>query len=466
MNKKQLNLIIKGFSFIKEYFNTSPSKAPHLPLQVRSEAFDVPIKSQTYDSENEILTIEFERPLTAMSHFIFISKMDEKRLGYVIKSITLPDTLVDALDKCSSDKKESIDYTCPLIEGKHAIESTFWAPEGKVVFWSSNNKIALVLAQSTGITTLPDFFSFIHEEKKIVIPEGVVALGEHCFEGKEYLIEVKLPKSLKRLPKYAFSSCRWLNKINLSHIEEIGEFAFSESCFNKVKLGKKLRFIGEGAFTERIRLGDIKFEGNEQFVLNEYGLICGDVFILCSTNHEPYEIPEGISRLGVRSCCQSSVEKFPSTLKEIGDYAFYKHYRTSEVEFPESLEKIGIALFKVNRNIETVTIPSKIKVIPEFTFYLCERLRKVRIMGANVETLHHSFVNSKFEPDNSLLKQNFQTLEIHSVIPPELICHKMYESEMDLLTIAEIIVPQQSVELYKQAPGWDKYAENIKAGDF
>lgn len=465
MSKRQLNLIIKGFCFINDW-GTNPNKAPHLPIQVKSDAFDVPIKSQTYVSENETLTIEFERPLTAMSHFIFISKMDGKRLDYVIKSITLPDTLVDALDVCSSNKKESIDYTCPAIEGKHAIENTFWAPNGKVIFWSSNNKISLALAQSTCITSLPDYFSFRHEEKKILIPEGVDTLGEHCFEGKEYLTEVKLPKSLKRLPKYAFSACRWLSKINLSHIEEIGEFAFSESCFNKVKLGKKLRFIGEGAFTERIRLGDIKFEGNEQFVLNEYGLICGDVFILCSTNHEPYEIPEGISRLGVRSCCQSSVEKFPTTLKEIGDYAFYKHYRTSEVEFPESLEKIGIALFKLNKNIEAVTIPSKIKVIPEFTFYLCEYLRKVRIMGTDVETLHHSFVNSKSLPNNSILQQKFQTLEIHSITPPELICHEVADSEIDLLTIAEIVVPMQSVELYKHAPGWDKYTENIKAGDF
>lgn len=480
MSKNQPQLIIQGFSYIKENYNTRPDQVPHLPLQVRRDAFDAPIKSQTYDKENATLTVEFERPLTAMSHYIFVAELDGKAPWYAIESITLPDTLNNALDVNKDEEGKSfrtrIDYTCPVIKGKHSIDNTFWAPDGKLLFWSANKDITSVFAQAVGIKSLPDYFGFTIEGNKLVIPEGVETLGEHCFQGYGGFAQVKLPKSLKRLPKYAFSDCRWLAKINLTHIEEIGDFVLSETVLKTVKLGKKLRFIGEGAFTRPVRLRQPIFEGGEKFVIADgRGLICDNVLVLCPPKDYPdlgtrlyeFDIPEGVIRIGDNSCrLAPTTLTFPSSLREIGNNAFGEYKMCGEVEFPESVEEIGNDLFAFNPYIKGLTVPSKVTVIPEGMVQGCNTLRIVRIMGENIKTLHHSFYTSKIDHGGVSVTPKFETLEIHSVVPPELITKKLCDSQIDFLTAASIVVPQNSVEQYKQARGWNTYSENIKAGDF
>lgn len=475
----QQNVIIKGFSYIKENYNTRPDQALHLPLRVRSDAFDVPVKSQTYDSEKEILTVEFEQPVRGMSHFLFIPELDGQRLWNSIESIILPDTLVYALDDKRVNRfavRDSSITTSPVIKGKYSIGDTFWAPEGKVIFWSDNKNTTSALAQAQGVKSLPDYFGF-QVDDKLVIPEGVETLGEHCFDGCGGIKQVKLPKTLKKLPKYAFSDCRWLRKINLTHIEEIGEFALSETVLKTVKLGRKLRFIGEGAFTLPVRLRQPIFEGCEKFIIEDgRGIINENVLVLCPPSDYPdngrclheFDIPTGVTRLGDNSCRLAPFRlKFPSTLKEIGDNVFGQYKVCSVVEFPESVEIIGINTFTSNPYLKELTIPSKVKVIPLKMVSGCDNLRCVRIMGESVEILHHSFFTWKTDAGRRPRTSKFEKLEIHSLLPPMLIIDEAYASEkIDFLANGIIEVPQQSVDLYRQATGWNRYADNIKAGKF
>lgn len=65
-------------------------------------------------------------------------------------------------------------------------------------------------------------------ETKVVIPEGVTAIGEYCFQGNKTLRSVHLPESFKEVQAHAFEGC------TLDYIYGIGCCAFTphslENC--------------------------------------------------------------------------------------------------------------------------------------------------------------------------------------------------------------------------------------------
>ena len=363
-------IIISGYS----YWESNPDE--HLPILVRPEAFDVPIKSQTLCKEkgNEFTVIEFEKPLTKMSSeiFPFIHRPkpgteseprewdNTERIKRKIDAITLPDTLVDYLPDSYSTSRGDIAYYKPSILGKYAQRKSLWVIDGVIKFWSERiiDDLGVRLNELTGIKEVPPYFySNIELKGKLILPEGLEKIGEHSFSGIEELKEIKLPKSLKVIPAYAMSNNRWVIKVNLANVEEFGEFTFSRHVLSKVKFGKKLKKIGEGAFSDRVRGGQPLFEGPEEFVKeNGRSLICQDLEIMLpscnyinldtsSYNVRKYIVPEGIVRLGAYSGMDCGVLTLPNTLKYINKNAFAKNCYFKIIKLPESLEYIGEEAF-------------------------------------------------------------------------------------------------------------------------
>ena len=68
------------------------------------------------------------------------------------------------------------------------------------------------------------------ENSRIVIPEGIEEIAENAFRGFTHLVEVELPRSLKRISACAFGGCKNLKRVIMQHgLEEILDEAFS-SC--------------------------------------------------------------------------------------------------------------------------------------------------------------------------------------------------------------------------------------------
>ena len=68
---------------------------------------------------------------------------------------------------------------------------------------------------------------YLYYIKSIVIEEGVTSVGDYAFYKCIYATELTLPESLTDIGAHAFEKCVSLERLDLSTIDSIGEYAFA-----------------------------------------------------------------------------------------------------------------------------------------------------------------------------------------------------------------------------------------------
>lgn len=138
--------------------------------------------------------------------------------------------------------------------------------------------------------------------------------------GFSFLKSIKLPKTVKYLGDFSFSSHTKLEEINLSDVEKISESAFCKTNLRKVNLGKSLKYLGVGAFSGCRKLESVEFE---QSACKEIPSHCFDN---CKSLKE-IVLPEGITKIGsnaFRDCGDLITIDLPESLREISRGSFYR----------------------------------------------------------------------------------------------------------------------------------------------
>jgi len=160
------------------------------------------------------------------------------------------------------------------------------------------------------------------EITSIIIPEGVIKIGEQAFgrivgasqqilSPQQKLMSVRLPNTLTYIGDSAFSLCQALVSINLENVTFIGPGAFSGTGIKSVTLSSKLTRIN------------------------------GDTF--SNTKLESITIPEGtteISSTVFKNCSLLKTVILPSTIKKIGFESFFKCTSLTNVTIPDTVQKI------------------------------------------------------------------------------------------------------------------------------
>ena len=93
------------------------------------------------------------------------------------------------------------------------------------------------------------------------------------------------------------------------------------------------------------------------------------------------------------SCTSLSIIKLPSTVTEIGSYAFRDCKQLSEVVFNEGLKNIWQYAFNSCTSLSSITLPSTITEIGETAFDCCSNLREVTFHGIPREIGYSAFYN-------------------------------------------------------------------------
>ena len=196
------------------------------------------------------------------------------------------------------------------------------------------------------------------------LPAGVNSLDYYAFSGCKALTGVSVPASLSVINQMAFSNTTSLTSFTIPYsCTSIGSNVFESSSVQEIKMNKKLQSIGSAAFkssglkrfkaqssiTSMGKVTDVWSKPENKFLsdvfencldlveidFSEQTSFLGQIFQGCvslSTAILPNrltEIPEG----QFRNCSSLAgvsykngdqiVNKFPSTLKTIGRYAFY-----------------------------------------------------------------------------------------------------------------------------------------------
>ena len=188
-----------------------------------------------------------------------------------------------------------------------------------------------------------------------------IDIEESCFNGNTVIQEVYLPSTMTSIPKNCFMNCTSLNKVVMpDSITYIGEYAFygctnltknytkDEGGYRWLELPKSLKEICNSAFYECSSLDCVK-------VSDALELIDNNAFR--SSGLQKIELYDAETTFGI---------------KEIGNYAFYSSYISSNAsklfEMPK-LTKIGSYAFSsTSNNFKYFTIPSSVTSIGDYAF--------------------------------------------------------------------------------------------------
>lgn len=155
------------------------------------------------------------------------------------------------ITKSIVEKKLSNNKFCSECGFKLNSEYTFCPECGKKVFNDcliENEKVVspfIYEKHADGTYTITGL-----KDKRLVeyiIPEDVVSISSHAFEGCS-AVSITLPNSLLLIEEYAFKNCTYLETINLSNnLKAIGKGAFENCKMLDISIPKTISKVGENA---------------------------------------------------------------------------------------------------------------------------------------------------------------------------------------------------------------------------
>lgn len=241
---------------------------------------------------------------------------------------------------------------------------------------------------------------------------------------------VYLPSKLVKIGEFAFQN-NGLKEVTFpSQLKSIGKVAFQTNNLTSIILPDTVTSLGEGAFATNPKLERINLsKGLTEIPASAFG--CSDAKNWM-TNLTSIELHEGITKIGSRAFAGNNFNKItmPSTLKEIGSYAFStKNYLTTptELELNEGLEVIGDNAFR-NKVIANITLPKTVTKLPKNTFR-----KEYSDSTETVVTKVYVSLQSQYED-----KENF----------PESEYHKLYLTDTSVWTANDFTYGTESFELY------------------
>ena len=168
--------------------------------------------------------------------------------------------------------------------------------------------------------------------KRVVIQQGVRAIGDQAFYYCENLTSVTIPDSVTSIGGSAFSGCSGLTSVTIPDgVTSIGDYAFSDcSGLTSVTIPSSVTSIGDGAFS---------------------------------------------------GCTELTSVTIPSSVTSIGWHAFENCTALTFMTIPESVTYINGEVFSNCVRLARVTIPKSVTEISSKAFYYCDSLTDVYYAG-------------------------------------------------------------------------------------
>ena len=201
--------------------------------------------------------------------------------------------------------------------------------------------------------------------------DDFATMWHECFYGKLTVIDLKEAQiEGQRIPDHAFYNSQ----------SQIVENKTIHLKLRKIVLPDNLQEIGSLAFC-RTELESLELPSGLKTISNS-------AFLRCYSLTGNVVLPEGLTTLE-RGCFQDCHElqgvEFPSTLKSIGNAAFYQTAIKSVI-LPEGVEQLGTEVFAGSQEIEEAVIPGTLKEVGYAIFGTCTAMKKLTL-GEGLETV-------------------------------------------------------------------------------
>ncbi len=229
------------------------------------------------------------------------------------------------------------------------------------------------------------FFGFTSLER-VVLPQGVQAIGDGAFAGCERLTTIEGGKYIVEIGDYAFSGCVGLSGFLFpTTLQHIGGYAF-DKCSQLTKADmtacSRLGYIGKRAFAGNTSLMSVVFPTSVATI--------GDAAFAGCNALIDIDMPQVDSMgVGVWAACSSlqRMDMSKTELQELPMWTFSGCQSVSEIRLPKSIKSIGEGAFYYCSSLPRVELPIGLEYIDSFSFAGCDNLQSVTFIPEGVETI-------------------------------------------------------------------------------
>jgi len=238
----------------------------------------------------------------------------------------------------------------------------------------------------------------------VVIPEGVISIGENAFDWNPELVSVTIPDSVISIGKRAFRDNYGLTTLTFgvnSQLVSIGEKAFEDSALTSVTIPSSVTQIDDYAFD-----GDPSFISEVIFAPNSRLVSIGRYAFGGARDLESIEIPRSVTSIdefafSYATALTSLTFEENSQLESIGEGAFRNTESLVSIEIPSNVTSIGGYAFENARGLEYVTFEdnSQLELIGEGAFKYTESLISIEIPSSVTSIGDNAFEANPFAED-------------------------------------------------------------------
>ena len=282
------------------------------------------------------------------------------------------------------------------------------------------------------------------------IPESidghpVTEIGERAFEDT-WIGEVTIPNSVKRIGRFAFYNCYWLESVHIPASVEYMEGSSFLDCDRDFEL----TLDEENPFLKIID-GNLYSYNGDRLVW----------YMRCGTPDFTFTVPDSVSVIGSYAFANSGLDyiEVPETVVTVEEYGFACCY-ASHIELSEGLISIGEGAFS-DSSIFSVNIPASVSEIGKDAFKLRGAVTFEVAEGNQIcKSVDGSLLSSdgktfiKYGSDNEDLEYSipegvetigsfaFYGVDIYSVIIPESVRTIEDGAFYSCKELSEIVIPE------------------------